>query len=186
MSIFPKMPTAASGPAPRRRRRAGYTLIELTVAIGLTLGVASAVVGVLAQHTSFMRLLSQFTFLRDDAPQINSLMSRITTKAVSYRLYPSRADAFANTGAVNTGASALRLIFRNPNGSTDQAVIAFENVGGLDRLNYYQFTGSWPAQANWTITSKAVGVTFADNTGILEMSLAGPNAEQITYSATTE
>ena len=169
-----------------RKRRCGYTLVELTLAVGLALGVSGAVVGVLTQHSTFMRILSQFDFLRDDAPQINNVMSRLTGQAVSYRIYADKADAFANTSAVNTGGTALRLIFRNPNGVIDQTVIAFENVGGEDRLNLYQHNGSWPAQATWTITSKASNVTFADSTGILEMTLTGPQAEQITYSATSE
>ena len=169
---------------PKRCR--GYSLVELTLAIGLSLGVSGAVVGVLTQHSTFMRILSQFDFLRDDAPQINSVMSRLTGQAVSYRLYANKADAFANTDAVNTGGTALRLIFRNPNGLIDQTVVAFENIGGRDELNLYQFNGSWPAQKTWTITSKVIGVTFADSTGILEMTLTGPQSEQITYSATSE
>jgi type II secretory pathway pseudopilin PulG len=170
----------------RAKRRRGYTLVELTLAIGLSLGVSGAIVGVLTQHSNFMRILSQFDFLRDDAPQINSVMSRLTGQAVSYRLYATKADAFANTDAVNTGGTALRLIFRNPSGLIDQTVVVFENISGRDQLNLYQFNGSWPAQKDWTITSKATVVTFADTTGILEMTLTGPQAEQITYSATSE
>lgn len=173
------------GSAASKRSR-GFTLVELTLAIGLSLGVSAAVVGVLTQHTTFMRILSQFDFLRDDAPQINNVMSRLTGQAVSYRLYANKADAFTNTNAVNTGGTALRLIFRNPNGLIDQTVVVFENVGGRDELNLYQFNVSWPAQKTWTITSKATAVTFADTTGILEMTLTGPANEQITYSATSE
>lgn len=168
------------------RRRCGYTLIELTLAIGLSLGVSAAIVGVLAQHTAFMSLLGQFNFLRDDAPQINNVMSKLSAQAVSYRLYGSRADAFSNTGAVNSDATAVRLIFRNPNGTFDQAVVAFESVSGDGRLNYYQNSGGWPGQPNWTISSKPAAVSFSDTSGIFEMTLTGPAAEQITFAGTTE
>jgi type II secretory pathway pseudopilin PulG len=172
-----------AGVASKRRR--GYTLVELTLAIGLSLGVSGAIVGVLTQHSNFMRILSEFDFLRDDAPQINSVMSRLSGQAVSYRLYASKSDAFDNINAVNTGGTALRLIFRNPNGVIDQTVVAFEAINDGE-LNLYQFNGGWPADKTWTITSKATGVTFADTSGILEMTLTGPRSEQITYSATSE
>lgn len=168
------------------RRKSGYTLVELALAIGLSLGVAGAIVGVLAQHSSFMTLLGQFEFLRDDAPQINNVMNSLTSQAVSYRLYSSKDDAFSNTGAVNSGASAVRMIFRNPNGSFEQAVIAYETVSGEPQLNFYQNDGGWEAQPNWTISSKPAAVVFDDTSGIFEMTLTGPNSEQITYAGTTE
>jgi hypothetical protein len=171
----------------RADRRWGFTIIEMTVAIGLSIGVASAGLGVIAQHTEFMSILKQFDFLRDDAPQINNVMSRLTGQAVSYRIYPSKQDAFDNANAVNTNGTALRLIFRNPNGSMDQSVVAFEeNLNNFDRLNFYQFNGGWPATYDWTISTLAAGVVFEDASGILEMTLTGPNGEQISYSATAE
>ena len=171
----------------RGRCRVGaYTLVELTLAIGLALGVSSAVIGVLAQHSTFMAMLTQFKFLRDDAPQVNSLMSRLTGQAVSYRLYASKADAFAGTGAVNANATAMRLMFRNPSGALDHAVVAFETFSGTGKLNYYQFNGGWGTQPDWTITSKPVDVFFDDTSGVFEMTLIGPKSERITYAGTTE
>ncbi len=170
----------------RVRKSCGYTLIELTLAIGLSLGVSGAIVGVLTQHTSFMAILGQFAFLRDDAPQINNMMSSLTSQAVSYRLYSNKSDAFGATGAVNSNASAVRLMYRNPNGSFEQAVVAYEIVSGEGQLNFYQNNGGWGAQADWTISAKPTSVVFDDTSGIFEMTLNGPNGEQITYAGTTE
>lgn len=173
----------------RRKRHAGYTLIEITLALGMSLGIASAIVGLLQQQVSFNRVISSFQFLRDEAPQINTLLATLVGKADSYRIYTNRISAMASSGAVNTGGRALRLRFRNPDGSVSNAVISFEESNGKNRLNFY-FRGpnaaAWPTTPSWTITSRPTLVDFANNTGILLVSMTGPNGEEITYSGNPE
>lgn len=174
---------------PTRKKTAGFTLLEMTLALGLSLGIAATVVGLLQQQISFTRILSNFQFLREEAPQINTLLSTIMSEADSYRIYASRANAAAGTGAIQTGGRALRLRLRNPDGTTNHAIIAFEFVNGRNLLNfYYRPAGqaSWPSTANWTISSRPTLVDFSNNTGILLIAMTGPNGEQITYAGNPE
>lgn len=162
------------------------TLIELTVVMALTLVLAAGLLMMLNSHFTFMRILSSMEFLRDDAPQTNVMLTGIFGKADSYRIYGTRADAMADTGAVNTGGTAVRLLFRNPNGTTSQGVVAFETIAGKTQLNFYSFDNGWPGNPSWTISHRPTAVTFADNTGVLLVTMTGPNNEQVTYGGTGE
>ncbi len=171
------------------KRNLGFTLIEMSLAIALTLGIAMAVIGMLQQQISFSSLLARFQFLREDAPQINTLMANIINKADSYRIFASRANAIAATGAIQTGGRALRLRLREPDGTAAHAIIAFESHEGKNRLNfYYRPNGqtSWPTTPSWVISSRPTLVDFANNTGILLITMTGPNEEQITYAGNPE
>ena len=167
----------------RRIFSPGWTLMELTLAMALGMGVASAGVMLLNQNVSFMRVISQFSFLRDDAPTVNLLMGRLIQQADTYRIFPDRGSAVAGTGAVNTNGKAVWLRFRNPDGTFDQAIVSYETVSGVAGLHFFYHDrtgfGSTPA---WTVSSKPANVTFANDTGVLLITVTGPNAEEITYS----
>lgn len=171
--------------ATRRKTRAGFTLIEMTLALALSVGIAAAVVALLQQQVSFTRVLSSFQFLRDEAPQVNTLLANLINKADSYRVYANRANAMASSGAVNANGRALRLRFRNPDGTASNAIISFETVSGKNQLNFY-FRGpsdaSWPSTPSWTITARPTLVDFSNNTGILLIAMTGPNGEEITFA----
>jgi len=170
---------------PSSRKTKGFTIIEMTIALAMTLGIASTIVGMLQQQVSFIGLVSRFQFLRDEAPQINTLLTTIINKADSYRIYGNTADARAATGALQANGRALRLRFRNPDGTTSHAIIAFENQGGRNRLNFYfraQNQSTWPSNPSWTISSRPSLVDFSNTSGILLITMTGPNGEQITYA----
>lgn len=167
------------------RKAKGFTLIEMTVALGMTLGIASTIVGILHQQVAFIGLVSRFQFLRDEAPQINTLLTTIINKSDSYRIYGNIVNAKAGSGAVQAEGRALRLRFRNPDGTTSNAIISFENQAGKNRLNYYfkpQGQSSWPTSPSWTISSRPTLVDFSNTSGILLITMTGPNGEQITYA----
>ncbi len=173
------MKTLAKKPSP------GFTLLEMTLALAMSLGIAGTVVGLLQQQISFTKILSNFQFLREEAPQINTLLATLINKADSYRIYGNRASAAAASGAVQTGGRALRLRFRNPDGTTNYAIVSFEYFNGKNRLNFYYRPAdqtSWPTSPSWTITSKPSLVDFSNNTGILLIAMTGPNGEEITYA----
>lgn len=167
------------------RRRAGYTLIEMTLALALSMGIASAIVALLQQQVSFTRVISKFQFLRDEAPQINTLLAHLINKADSYRIYANRANAMAASGAINASGRALRLRFRNPDGTSSHAIISFEQVSGANQLNFY-FRGpsdaAWPSTPSWNVTTRPSLVDFSNNTGILLIAMTGPNGEEITFA----
>lgn len=174
-------------PVRRQRRTAGFTLMEMTLALTLTMGVAATTVLMAGQHVSFLRLVGEFSFLRDEAPAVNLLLSRIIQQSEAYRIYPDKGSAFNGDGAVNAGGRALWLRFRNPDGATEQAVIAFEVADGETGLNFYNWDGaSWSAAPAWTISSQPTGVTFSNDTGILLITVRGPNLEEITYVGNSE
>ncbi len=163
----------------------GFTLIEMTIALGMTLGIASTIVGILQQQVAFIGLVSRFQFLRDEAPMIDSLLTTIINKADSYRIYGNIGNAKAGSGAVQEDGRALRLRFRNPDGTVSNAIISFENQAGKNRLNFYlqpQGQTSWPTTPSWTISSRPTLVDFSNTSGILLIAMTGPNGEQITYA----
>jgi hypothetical protein len=162
------------------------TLVELTVYMAMTMVLALALLMMLQSHFTFMRMLTAMEFLRDEAPQVNVMLTGILGKADSYRIYGSTVDAKAATNAVNNGGTAVRLSFRNPDGSLAEGIVDFNVVGGKPQLGYYNFNGAWSAAPDWLISQRAEAVTFADNTGILLVTLTGPYGEQVTYAGTGE
>jgi len=161
--------------------RAGLTIVELAVALMMSVLLASALLAVVSQQVTFTRILNQQSFLRDEAPQINLLLSNILASASSYRIYASKSDAFTESAAVNSGGAAVRLIFRQPDGTEKESVITFETLSGETGLNYYVKGSNWGANPNWTITSRPVAVDFSNDSGLLLVGITGPNAEEITY-----
>lgn len=172
---------------PRRNksRRSAFTLIEMTMALGMAMGIVFAILAMLQQQISFNQALADFRFLRDEAPQLNTLLVNIINKADSYRIYNNLSDAKNQTGAVRSDGRAMKLRFRNPDGTSDQAIVSFEVLDGKKQLNFYFKTRnstSWPADPSWTISSKPDGVNFDNTTGILLMTFAGSKGDEITYA----
>lgn len=170
---------------PPRKKPSGFTLVEMTLALALSLGISATVVAIMRQQVSFTQINASFQFLCQDAPQVNSLLATILQKADSYSIYGTRADAMSATSAVQTGGRALRLRFRNPDDTENLAVVAFEEISGVSRLNFYFLaTGqtNWPNNPTWVISSRPALVDFANDTGILLITMTGPRGEQITYA----
>ena len=130
-------------------------------------------------------------FLRDEAPQVNIMLTGILTEAESYRVYTSTAAAKLGAAgtAVTTGGTAVRLLFKNPDGTFSEGIVDFRTIAGEPQLGYYnydQILGAWSATPDWLISQRAQAVTFANDTGILLVTLTGPYGEQITYAGTGE
>ena len=112
---------------------------------------------------------------------MNLILTRIFESATSYRIYASRADAFSGINAVNIGGTAVLLRFRQPDGTLQESVISFDTGGTTGELNFYTKNGAWPTQANWTISQQPAAVTFENDTGVLLVTMTGPQQEEITY-----
>lgn len=172
-------------PSSHRKRQAGFTIIEMALALGLSIGIAAVIIGLLSQQVSFARALGQFSFLRDDAPQINTLMTNIINKSDNYRIYPDLNSALQFQNAVRSGGTAIRLRFRHPDGASDHAVIAFETRDDEKQLNYYfkrRGVAQWPGSPSWTISRQPEQVSFDNSSGILLITLSGGNGDEITYA----
>lgn len=165
--------------------RKGFTLLEMALAVTMGLGIAAALLNLLQQQVSFTRIVSQFSFLRQEAPQINTLLANIINSADSYRIYGDASNAKAGSNPVQTNGRAIRLRLRNPDGTTSHAIIAFESQQSQNRLNFYYRNydqATWQSEPNWTISSKPALVNFANSSGILLITMTGPSGEEITYA----
>ena len=152
-------------------------MVELALAMALTMGIAAALLGLIQPQISFTQTLNNFRFLRDEAPQINTLLTNIVNRADNYRIYPDIVRAKGFTGAIRSGGKSIRLRFRNPDGTSDHAIVAFQNAGGQTRLNYYFMAHNdddWPTNPSWTISTASELVTFENTTGVLLITLTGP------------
>ncbi|MAS95809.1 MAG: hypothetical protein CMO55_21610 [Verrucomicrobiales bacterium] len=166
---------------PEKLRRKAFTVLEMTMAMALAMGIAATVIGLLQQQVSFTSILTKFSFLRDDAPQVNTLLSSIVSRADTYRLFGSYQNAKSLSNPVRSNATTLWLRFRNPDGSIDNGAVVFEN----EELNFYyknHNTANWPSSPSWTISSKPTSVVFANTSGVLEITMRGPTGEEITYA----
>jgi len=172
-------------PGFQRSSRSGFTLVEMSLALALSLGIAAVIITMLSQQVSFARALGEFRFLRDDAPQVNTLLTNIINKADNYRIFPNLDSAKSLTGAVRSDGAAIRLRFRHPDGTTEHAIISFESSDSGQELNYYfrrKNQNDWPDLPSWTISRQPTSVTFDNSTGILLITLTGSSGDQITYA----
>jgi len=55
---------------------AAFTLIEMAMAISISLGLAVGLLALIGQQIEFSRRIADFQFLRDEAPQINTRFLR--------------------------------------------------------------------------------------------------------------
>jgi len=171
----------------RYPRTRGFTLVEFTIAMSMTLALASSLMILLQQHLTMFQMSLQNNFLVDDAPKIGSILNRILNQVDHYFVYGTKTDALNGANPVNTGGVAVRLFFRTPTGSFDQGIIVAEASGSKMLLNYYAYkNGQWPTNASWTISSHVSGVQFANSTGILLAQLTGPMGEQVTYAGASQ
>jgi hypothetical protein len=163
--------------------RRGYTLIELSVAIGCGLIAAALLLALVNQQFAFLKIYAAQNFLIREAPLISTHMNRLIGQAERFRLHNSTDDALAGTNPVMSGASVLVLNFQQPDGTMQAAMLAFQNLGTGNALYYYLVptAGTLPTP-EWAITREASNVSFSIVDGVLRVTLTGPNNEQITYS----
>jgi hypothetical protein len=183
------------------QRQRGFSLIELTLVLGVSMMIASALVGLYNVHLQMMKQTVQYQFLAEDAPFIGLLLTRTIGNAEDYRIYPSRAAAVSDTGPVLSGP-AVRLWMAQPNGislaqpnatSFRQAILSFETINRHQGIYFFLAdpnTGVFPTTPNWELAgSQVTAATFnADansnpTTGILPGALLITLNEQYTFAA---
>lgn len=157
------------------------TLIELAVGIGVSLLVASAVLGLLNNQMYFARYVQQQNFMLIEAPQINNILSRMLFSADTARLYSDISSGKGGGAGVTKNASALVLAYRQPDGTFRYGMMGFDPV--TNRLGYYQRGDSgWPDEPSWIITGAAEMVSFQVQNGVVRCTVTGPNQEELTFS----
>jgi hypothetical protein len=163
-----------------RRRRGGFSLLEMSVAMSLLIVLGVALVTMIQQHTTFIKLFRQQAFLATEAPQIGNLLGRILNQADHYFVYATKDDALGGGAPVLTTGHALRLFFKTPTQDTEERLIVVEDTATGKALNFVGWRSDG-TQTSWTISSKIQDAEFLSDQGILNMTLEGPNGEVVTY-----
>lgn len=171
----------------RIHKRAGFTLLELTVAIMMGLVTGAMVLALFNQQLAFLKIYRSQSFLTEEAPIISMYVSRLVGKANRFRLHDSVNDALSNANPRLTASPVVVLNFRQPDGTMRAAILSFENRSTGPALYYYIVPLSGLlGQPQWSVTKAPTNVQFAMVEGVLRMSLTGPGGEQIIYSGTMQ
>jgi hypothetical protein len=164
----------------KRSSHCGFTLMEVSTAMGLMVMLSGALVVMLQQHLSFMDMARRQTFLAQEAPQIGNILGRIFQQADHFFIYISHESALGGGTPVIQNGGAVRLYFKTAVQTTQERIIAAETGSNGTSLRFYtpQPDGS---ETSWLICQGLQGATFNAGEGILTVTLIGPNGEEITY-----
>jgi hypothetical protein len=172
----------------KTRRQSGFTLVELTLVMGISVMVAGALIGMFQAHIQMLAQASKFSFLAQDAPFIGLLLTRTIGNAEDYRIYASGAAARSDGTRVPTGA-AVRLWMRQPNSTFRQAVLSFETINNHPGIYFFLTdTGVFSATPNWELAgAQLTNATFDANSiiypGVLLVTLYGSNNDWYQFAA---
>ncbi|MEN3943765.1 hypothetical protein WJU23_20865 [Prosthecobacter sp. SYSU 5D2] len=167
-------------PAPGARRRNGFTLLEVSTAMGLMITLSGALILMLQQHLSFMAMAQRQSFLIQEAPKIGSILGRIFQQADHYFIYENLEAAGLGAAPRLVDGGAVRLFFKTAAQTTEERIIAAEEEAAGTSLRFYtrQADGS---STSWLICQGLQAASFRADGGILEATLTGPNGEEISY-----
>lgn len=147
----------------------GFTLIELTVIMIVGIMVAMMTLALFTQQLNTFSILREQNFMMREAPQVTSLLNRLV----------SRSD----TLLVDQANDKLTLTFIDPtDNSTTTAEIQFTG-GNL----VYKIPASNPASppvSEWNISTQLKNINFDYVTGVLLITLTGPNDGEIQFATT--
>jgi Prokaryotic N-terminal methylation motif len=183
----------------KKRRQGGFTLIELALVMGISVLVASGLIGMFNAHIQMVNQTSKFKFLAQDAPIIGLLLTRTIGNAEDYRIYATGPNARSNGTPVLTG-QAVRLWMRQPNSTSSsagtanstfrQAVVSFETVNGHPGVYFYlaaDSTGTTWAPPWELAGGQLTNATFDANSqvfpGVLLVTLNGSNNDWYQFAA---
>jgi hypothetical protein len=180
----------------KKRRQGGFTLIELALVIGLSVLVASGLVGMFNAHIQMVNQASKFKFLAQDAPIIGLLLTRTIGNAEDYRIYNTGSDARSNVNPVLTGGQAVRLWMRQPNAGNAtsstvpafrQVVVSFETINGHSGIYVFLTdlsSGAFSTTPNWELGgSQLKNASFDATSGVLLVTLNGFNNDWYQFAA---
>ena len=177
----------------KKRRQSGFTLIELTMVMGISVMVAGALIGMFQAHIQMLNQAVKYNFLAQDAPFIGLLLTRTIGNAEDYRIYSSGSVARSSNGTPVLTGPAVKLWMRQPNSTFRQVVVSFETISGHSGIYVFLTdlsTGAFSATPNWELAGSQLKVaTFAfDPTtgahpGVLLVTLTGTNYDQYIFAA---
>jgi hypothetical protein len=142
----------------KKRRQGGFTLIELALVMGVSVMVASGLIGMFQAHIQMMNHALKYKFLARDAPLIGLLLTRTIGNAEDFRIYTTGADARSASGTAEMTGQAVKLWMAQPNGPSRQVVISFEqsiNGQGIYFFLADSTTGTFSATPTWELVSSS-------------------------------
>ncbi len=167
--------------------RGGFTLIELSIALMLGMMTGAMVLALFNNQIAFLKIYRTQNFLTEEAPVINTYVSKLIGEADRFRLHNTIQDALSGARPQLAASPVLVMNFRQPDGSMRAAILSFENRGSGAQLYYYIVPTSGVLGApQWSISNKPQNVQFFVEQGVLRMRLTGPAGEEITYSGTMQ
>lgn len=164
-----------------------FTLLELTIAMMVGLIVATLIISLFNQQLAFLRIYQAQNFLTDEAPVINTYVTRLITGADRIRLHSTVTDAINGTNARASASPVMVLNFRQADGTMRASILSFETRSGVKALYYYIVpkTGAL-GNPQWFITRRASNVLFSLDQGVIRFNITGPASESITYAVTMQ
>jgi hypothetical protein len=165
------------------KKRQGFTILELTVAMMVGLSVGATVLAMLNQQVAFLNIFRAQSFLHEEVPIISNHVTKLLSTAERFRLHASLEDAIAGANPRLTDSPVVVLNFRQPDGSVRAGILSYEDRGQGDALYYYVVPVSGVLSSpQWAITSEPTNVTFSVESGILRTRMTGPAGEEVTFS----
>jgi hypothetical protein len=169
----------------KRLNQDGFTLVELALVMGVSVMVASALIGMFQAHVQTLNQAVKANFLAQDAPFIGLLLTRTIANAEDYRIYSSGAAARADGARVLAG-SAVRLWMRQPNSTFRQAVVSYEAVNGHTGIYFFlaDTAGTFSTTPNWELAAgQLTNATFDATSGVLVATLYGSYYDWYQFAA---
>lgn len=164
----------------RRCRRIGFTLLEMSTAMGLMVMLSSALVVMLQQHLTFLGLAQKQSFLAEEAPKIGNILGRIFQQADHFFIYSNLQSAQGGGAPVLTGGGAVRLFFKGAMQAMEERIIATETDTSGVALRFHAKHADGTT-SSWLVCQGLQGAVFRADEGILTVTLTGPNNEEISY-----
>lgn len=163
-----------------KRQNSGFTLMEMSLALGLMVMLGGALVAMLQQHLTFLGLAQKQSFLAEEAPKIGNVLGRIFQQADHYFIYTNLEAAQNVAAPMLSGGGAVRLFFKGATQDVEERIIATQEDASGVSLRFYvpQDDGT---TTSWLICQGLQGVSFGADQGILVATLTGPNGEEISY-----
>lgn len=153
------------------RRNAGYTLIELSVAVGLMLLMGMAILGMLNSQFAISRMQVRAQAFTTDMPQIRNVLSRTAALASRVRVF---SDATGARGTGNTAAAsgtAVRIEYsggqNTPSNAAWNATLEYRSANrqivyrNQDGTEWVAITGI--DSCSFSIVDGALRTTFTAN-----------------------
>lgn len=160
-----------------------FTLLEVSIALALTIALSATLLGMLQMHISFTKMAQRQMFLAREAPRVGNLLVRLFNQADHFFVYQtvaSLSDAAAIPVLID--GQAVKLFYNAPDGTIAERHLALIDVGDHKALRFFSPATLTVAAVEWTISSQVTDVDFGVGSGLLRATLTGPSAEQITYS----